>query len=343
MFNITIFENMNWKKSFWITLILSSAFIILLPERVTCQAVPGKDENIPFLVTFGKDGKRSWGDDDFVEIFFFSIPKEYKQQFYIKVFDPDCGGENDEIQGEFNSRTMFSVYGGKGADPEQNEDSKGLKPGVNYKKGNLLASKTFGSEARYDNKYYTFGPFNPSEGELNGRWKSYMFKMVAEGISGDDGNLYRYFLSRDPEKNIPIEGANAFTYAYTFRMWNDFKSIAHIYPYVDTGVVYIKQGNFDWDDDGSITIVSRYKQGINAAISNEENWAYSRTPIEQPEIGSSLDFQFRKRQGELVKNNNVVVTIENQRGDALPFYSSPIGGVPVYQSRTNITRIPPKK
>ena len=29
------------------------------------QAVPGKDENIPFLVTFGKIGDTSWGDDDF--------------------------------------------------------------------------------------------------------------------------------------------------------------------------------------------------------------------------------------------------------------------------------------
>ena len=40
------------------------------------QAVPGKDENIPFLVTFGKSGETSWGDDDFNSIFFFTIPKD---------------------------------------------------------------------------------------------------------------------------------------------------------------------------------------------------------------------------------------------------------------------------
>ena len=66
---------------------------------------------------------------------------------------------------------------------------------------------------------------------------------------------------------------------------------------------------------------------------------YQTIPIEPAEIDSSLDFQFHKRQGELVKNNNVVVTLENQRGDALKFYSSPIGGVPVYMPKTNITRI----
>ena len=323
--------------------------ILILLLEISCtsflgaQAVPGKDENIPFLVTFGKSGKTSWGDNDFYQIFFFSVLKDYTKPFYIRVFDPDCGGENDEIQGDFNSKFSFSVYGGKGVDPDKNEDSKGLDKGVNYKTGNLLASKIFGSEARYDNKYYTFGPINPSEGDFNERWNSYIFKIVCEGVGGDDGNLYRFFLSRDQNNNLPIEGANAFTYAYTFRMWNDFKSVAHIYPFVDTGIVFIRQSNFDWDNDGKILVVSRYKQGVEVPISNENVWESSNIPIEPAEVNSSLDFQFHKRQGDLVKNNNVVVTLKNQRGDALKFYSSPIGGVPVYIPKTNITKIAPKK
>jgi hypothetical protein len=334
---------MKFNRSvYWI---IVPAFLLgsLLPEGLQAQAVPGRDENIPFLVTFGKSGKKSWGDNDFHQVFFVTIPKDYNQQFYIRVFDPDCGGENDEIQGDFNTKTMFSVYGGKGVNPEKYEQSKGTGNTTNFKTGNLLASQVFGSEARYDNKYYTFGQFNPSEGDYNDRWNSYIFKIVCEGISGDDGNLYRYFISRDPKNNIPVEGANAFTYEYHFRMWNDFKSVAHIYPYVDTGVVYIKQSNFDWDVDGSIMVVSRYKQGIKAKTSGEENWEYSKIQVETSEIGSSLDFQLHKRQEELVKNNNVVVTIENQFEVALPFFSSPIGGVPVYQSRIKKEPIPPPK
>jgi len=307
------------------------------------QAVPGKDENIPFLVTFGKEGETSWGDDDFYEIFFFLIPTDFKQQFYIRVFDPETGGENDEIQGEFNTKTRFSVYGGKGVDPDKNEESKGLMNGVNYKGGNLLASRVFGDEAKFDNKYYTFGPFNPTEGDFNTKWNQYVFKVVCEGVSGDDGNLYRYFLSRDPENNIPVEGANAFTYEYTFRMWNDFKSVAHIYPYVDTGIVWIRERNFDWDADGHILVVSKYKQGIPLTISDQDNWEESKLTIQNAEWRASLDFQFHKKQGDLVKNNNVVVTLENQRGDALQFFSSPIGGVPVYQGSIRVTPKNPKK
>jgi hypothetical protein len=319
-----------------ILIIFSAA---LAESEIIGQSVPGKDENIPFLVTFGKNGETSWGDDDFYSIFFFTIPKDFNRQFYIKVIDPDCGGENDEIQGIFDTKTMFSVYGGKGVDPDKNLASRGLKKGENYKQGNLLASRVFGDEPKIDNGYYSFGPFNPTEGDYNEKWRCYIFKIVCEGITGDDGNLYKYFLTRDQNNNLPIEGANAFTYEYTFRMWNNTKSVSHIYPYVDTGVVSIKLRNFDWDNDGVILVVSTYKQGISVPISNEDDWKESKIPIEQAEIGKSLDFQFHKKQDYLVKNNNVVVTIENQRGDALPFYSSPIGGVPVYQPRIGYRKI----
>ena len=315
----------------------------VIGESVSAQPVPGVDENIPFLVTFGKNAKTSYGDDYFYQIFFFSIPRDYTQQFYIRVFDPDCGGEHDELIDEWNTRTMFSVYGGIGSDPEQHEEARGLEKGMNYKTGNLLQSRTFGNDARYDNDWYSFGPFTATQGEFNERWNSYIIKIICEGVSGDDGNLYRYYLSRDANSNIPIEGANAFTYKYTFRMWNDTKSISHIYPYIDSGVVSIRQSNFDWDDDGRIVVASRYKRGVEVPVSGDDNWERSFVPIEPAEVNSSLDFQFHKRQGELVRNNNVVIMLQNQRGDALRFYSSPIGGVPVYNPRTNIIRIPPPR
>ena len=329
---------MKFSKTKFKVLILSSLLGSILSSGLSGQAVPGKDENISFLVTFGKEASTSWGDKDFYQIFFFTIPRDFKQQFYIRIFDPDCGGEYDEIHGEFNTKTVFSVYGGKGVDPEKNEESKGLVKGLNYKAGNLLASKVFGNEARYDNKYYAFGPFNPAEGDFNEKWNSYIFKIVCEGISGDDGNLYRYFLSCDPDNNLSIEGANAFTYEYTFRMWNDFKSVSHIYPYIDTGIVSIKQRNFDWDNDGTILVFSKYKHGISAPVSGQDNWVESVISIEPQEVGSSLDFQFYKNQEKLVKNNNVVLTLQNQRGDALKFFSSPIGGVPIYQPSIKIQK-----
>ena len=319
----------NKYKIILIGLILFIFFIQLM----NAQPVPGQDENIPFLVTFGKDGDRGWGDYNFSQTFFFAIPKDFKDRFYIRVFDPDVCGENDEQKGEWNTKMQYTVYGGKGVDPEKNEDSRGIRPTGNYKSGTVLAQKIFGADKQYDNKYYTFGPFIATQGDYNEKWQSFMFKIICGGISGDDGNLYRYYLSRDPNNDVPIEGANAFTYAYTFRMWNDIKSVSHIYPYIDTGIVYVQQSNFDWDDDGEILVVSKVRRGVTVPISGQNEWKISKISIEPGEVKSSLDFQFHKKQEYLVRNNNVVISLENQRGDNLKFFSAPIGGVPVYEPK----------
>ena len=71
------------------------------------QPVPNVEENIPYLMTFGNESATDWGDDDFSQTFFFQLPEEYDQPFFIRIFDPDTGGEIDEIRGEFNTRCVF--------------------------------------------------------------------------------------------------------------------------------------------------------------------------------------------------------------------------------------------
>jgi hypothetical protein len=96
-------------------------------------------------------------------------------------------------------------------------------------------------------------------------------------------------------------------------------------------VVYVRERNFDWDDDGDILVVSKVRRGLPLKISGQNEEKEDRILIEQAEINSSLDFQFHKRQDYLVRNNNVLISLQNQRGDGIEFYAAPIGGVPVYQ------------
>lgn len=301
------------------------------------QPVPANDENIPYLMTFGGNGETSWGDDDFSQTFFFKIPVSYSEPFYIRVYDPDIGGDVDELNGVWDTKMDYSVYGGEEA--WSHEDARGIQPTGNYRSGTLLASKVFGNDNRYDDEWYTFGPFNPTEGELVEELGGYIFKVICEGISGDDGNLYRYFLSTQADENTEIEDGNAFTYEYSFRMWNETDNISHIYPYIDTATVFVKQVNFDWDDDGYIRVVSRVKRGLLATTSNEDDWAESKIKIEEEEINSSLDFQFIKKKEFLVRNNNVVISVENQYGEYLEFFTVPIGGVPVFDAKLKVNRL----
>jgi len=311
------------KKIIITSLFLFAGFYLL------AQPVPAEDENIPYLMTFGPKAETSWGDDDFSQTFFFVIPEEHTSPIFIRVFDPDVGGEIDEINGFWDTKISYSIYGGTGA--FENEDAKGIDPVGDYRSGNMLATKVFGENPRYDNNWYTFGPFNPTEGELVKKYGGYIFKMICEGVEGDDGNMYRYFVSTSPTQNIRIEGANAFAYEYSFRMHNDPNEVSHIYPYIDDRTISVEQKNFDWDSDGMIRVVSVARQGLLCKASGDDEWAQNQFKILDEEIGTSLDFQFIKRKNPPVKNNNVVISVKNQYGELLPFYTIPIGGVPTYK------------
>ena len=94
------------------------------------QPVPAIDQNFPYLVTFGNKADKSWGDDDFVQTFFFSVPVSCSQAVYIRVYDPEVGGKVDEMRGGFNTKTRYTVYGGAGA--HSNPDARKPDPNRGY-------------------------------------------------------------------------------------------------------------------------------------------------------------------------------------------------------------------
>ena len=306
-------------------------FILKAGVPVFSQSAPAVDENIPSLVTFGKDALTAWGDDDFCQIFFCIIPSSQTDPIYVRVYDPDTGGYLDEAKGEFNTIINFSIYGGNGCWSDTAAQS--IHPTGNYKSGYLLSSKSFGSDPKYDKKWYSFGPFNPSEGEYVEKLGGRVFKIIAQGISGDDGNLYKYFLSTSPVENVAVEGGNFFTYKYHFRLPDDQKRICQIYPYVDDKTISIEISNFDWDNDGIIRIFSIAKNGILCDVSGDDNWIVKKFPITDEEKNTTIEIQFIKNQSVSIKNNNVVVAVRNQYGISLPFYVIPIGGIPVYSPK----------
>lgn len=302
------------------------------------QPVPAGDENIPFLMTFGNKSEKSWGDDDFSQTFFFFIPESFKQPIFIRVFDADIGGENDEQNGEWDTKTSYEIYGGVGC--YSNKEAQETDPKGNYKSGNLMATKVFGVNPRYDNNWYTFGPFNPTEGEYISKFGGYVIKIIAEGLSGNDGNLYRYFLSTSFNENKPVEGGNAFAFEYSFRMWDDPNQISHIYPFVDDRTISVKLSNFDWDNDGFIRTVSVARRGQMSKVSLDNIWVEDEFKIFEEEKNKSLDIQFIKKKSPPVKNNNVVINVRNQYNELLPFYVIPIGGVPKYDYNIGVKRQP---
>lgn len=307
-------------------------FLGILIIEGLAQPVPSSDEKFPFLCTFSREALTEWGDDDFTQIFFFSIPENEKKPFYIRIFDADNGGKHDELHGDFNSKTSFTIYGGKSVHSEP--DAKRENPVGNYRSGIQLVSKTLGVNPKYDDKWLTLGPFNPVEGELQKDYGGYVFKIIIKGEQGDDGNLYRMFLSSNPNENKAIQGGNAFAYEYSLRLSEKTGSVSHLYPFIMPNVVSIKIHVFDYDDEGMMRLISVETKGKGIKSSDNDTWKQIQHKVIKGEHNTSLDIQFIKQRKAV--NNNIVVYITNQYGEMMPFYSAPIGGVPKYKYKIRV-------
>jgi len=309
------------------------AFIFgFIASSLLAQEVPSPQENLAYLVTFGQNSDHSWGDDDFSQTVFFSIPKNQTTPFYLRIYDPETAGELDEVNSGWDTKIKYAVYGGKGAYTDK--DARGVNPVGNYKSGILIDSKIFGSEPATDQKWISLGPFNPSQGELVPELDCYVFKVIVDGLSGNDGNLYKLALSIKSDENVPVEGANAFAYEYSVRLQTRANAVAHIYPFADDLVSSFNIKSFDFDDDGQIKLYSPVKNGHNVVVSNNNEWSNSNHPIRPEEKNKCLDLQIVKK-GDF--KNDIVFYITNEYDVPVPFYAAPLGGVPRYKYRIRVS------
>lgn len=312
-------------KKITLILLLFSAYCTM------AQEVPSMAENIDYLMTFGNKADKSLGDDDYTQTYFFAIPAKQTNAIYIRVFDPEIGGKHDNLINEANTRTKFSVYGGSSC--YSDKDARKIDPIGNFKSGIILSSKIFDKKGKYDDRWYTFGPFNPKEGEFDKELNAYVFKMIVEGIDGDDGNAYKFFLSRNENDNKVVEGGNAFAYEVSFRLLNKSGECVHFYPFIDNKVISINQQNFDFDKDGELRLHSVSKKSHVLASSGDAEWKNSTEKITTAEHNTSLDIQLLKK---TTKPNDMVMYLTNQYNEAIPFFSVPIGGVPRYKYKVDV-------
>jgi len=295
------------------------------------QIAPSSYENIDYLMTFGKDADKKWGDDDNVQVHFFVVPKSVNTPVYIRVFDPQIGGKYDTKNGSFDTKTSFALYGGKYCFSKKEAQQTNPVPG--YDKGRLIKKKVFGNETTYDNKWYTFGPINPSEGEYSEEFQGYIFKMICKGIEGNDGNAYKYSLSKEKDANVRIENGNIFTYEMTFKLAKNNYKTAHVYPFITKNIESLVIKNFDADDDINIRITSIARKLVKGNVSLDGRWSSTVIDILTKEYNTSIDIQLIKKNHT---NNDMSFFILNQYKNAVPLFSVPIGGKPSYLYKVNV-------
>lgn len=177
----------------------------------------GQDIAYPdrLLATFGNMSEPGTGDDDFSQTIFFAVPGNDTGSFYIRVFDPDCGGEYDLSNGLWETNTVMEVFGGEGCISEK--DARLAHPLGNYRSGVLLQRELFARESALDGNWFSFGPFRFDQGEELEGYPGYsFFKLLVEGTTGDDGNVYAVEISRKADSNLAVSYAAQFSYAAAY-------------------------------------------------------------------------------------------------------------------------------
>jgi hypothetical protein len=229
---------------------LPAAYTVLAPVDPTTTLANAQ------LLTAGSDVGLTHGDDDHVQVIFFEVPDSYVGELWFRVYDADTGGGggDEAVQGldqrwiaSWNTSMRYTLYGGSGA----YTGAQASHPApAQITSGTQLNQIVIGADNAYhDNWNLSFGPFTDSDGEQVG--SSWVFKLVVEGLSGDNGNVYQAVVSTNNGGTIdPPPGSRIFAYCWTFS-FTTAPPQPPFYPHLPAGTTTFTQYNLDFDDNGS--------------------------------------------------------------------------------------------
>ncbi|HUX76315.1 MAG TPA: hypothetical protein VMY40_06710, partial [Anaerolineae bacterium] len=205
--------------------ILSPAYVALSP------ASPDTTLETGYVSTFGPGASGAQGDNDHVQVIFFEVPASYSGSLFFRIFDADTGGgidEPGELPQDWNTTITYTLRGY--TDTYTLSAARSASPGpAGINSGTLLTQTVVGNVPEYDGNWrLTFGPYLVNQGELVG--SSSVFKLVVEGASGNDGNLYNVALSTEPLTNVAPAGSRVFAYSWTFALPRNTPQ--RMYPYL---------------------------------------------------------------------------------------------------------------
>jgi len=272
------------------------------------------------------------GDDDQVQVILFQVPESLAEPFYVRIFDPDCGGTLDIQNGlAWDTPFTFTVYGGTGA--YTHPDVRSSHPTVGVTSGNALVSAVFMENASTDGTWFVLGPLNATDGESVGGQRVFKLSVVggpqppfAEGLGFADLNLYNVALSTSPSANVAPAGARLWAYSWTFIIPQTmYDRPPQMFPYVGAGMPALTLYNWDYDNlagVAGITITTPRRQ-INvpeSAVSGDGQVRSSQHAVQTLEDASTWAVLCWS-QPPAVVDNLVTFWATDSSGQALPLFA----------------------
>ncbi len=271
-------------------------------------AADGAAQEVPLSVTYGPRASTAEGDPDHREVIFLSVPEDVEEELFLRVFDPDSGGEHDHLYGaSADSETEFTLYGGDGA---YTEAAVAAPDAEQLATGGEIAARRLGADPAQDGRWQTLMSFTPEQGEaVDGRR---IFRLQVDGTEGDDANLYEVTLSLREHRNLSPDGLEIFSFAPSLRV-PDEDRITELRFLVPADADRLTIRNFD-AANADIFLTTAFRS-VPLAASGQNEWQDAEVALEEEERGAPAAVVCG---GGTEMPNDVTFEIRDQAGRALP-------------------------
>ncbi|MBI2418640.1 MAG: PKD domain-containing protein [Ignavibacteriales bacterium] len=239
---------------------------------------------------------------------FIKMPTTIQDSLFLRLFDPDCGGTNDQKMGEWNSATSFTLFGGQGAYTDELKAS--LNPSQDYiNAGTVLKKTVYSLNPVTDNEWVTFGGFKAAMGFVEGDFV--IFKLLVKGDDGDDGNAFDLLVSSSAIANSPVKGVEMFSFNPTIRI--DKKLNDPEIRFITENSLKIEAGNYDVAGAPvSVETPVRSKLPVNSA--SDGSWSNSTIELNPFELNGTCALVIGKG---AESPNDVTVYVKNSGSNLL--------------------------
>ncbi|OVE78596.1 hypothetical protein BVY01_05045 [bacterium I07] len=278
------------------------------------------------LINYGPEATTAEGDHDYMQMLFFKIPVGFSDSLYLRIFDADCGDVLDSPFDGFDTETRFRLFGGIGAFSSASllQDMPGRD---RLDTGTLIAGERVAQDPFKDNKWFNLASFAASEGEEVGDY--FYFKLIVEGLSGNDGNVFDVTVSTREKQNSLPEGLKLFSYIPTIRLPRE-GIFAELRFFVADSIESVQVHNFDLAN-ARVGCETVFRSNLRVVASGQNEWADSRVDFNPNETNQYAAITF---EGGNETPNDATFFIKDVEGRSLPVE------LPVYVWTKNSRPIP---
>lgn len=236
------------------------------------------------LITYGPRADAREGDDRFYQVLRIDVPKNYAKPLFVRIYDADCGGDLDQAKSVFDTTTRMRIFGGPGSTRDSDLRSVLLDPNARGR-GTVLANTTFGASPALDQKWHMLAKLSAADGDIVG--DRARFKLVVEGLEGNDGNAFDVEISAAPDQSVPIAGVDLLSFAPTLRL-NDDSRVVELRFVSEVPTAQLAVHLFDLG--GAQTRVETTWASYPVTLEDTEGWHAATVKLDAPERRGAVVF-----------------------------------------------------